>query len=101
MVAIMKFAIFSFYTFSFYVGSLYIQYQKVNKDGNLYTAQDVLTVLIALITGFLSLIAALPNIQAVQSAKIVGKTIFDVIDRVPKISGGDKQSFNLSHSIDF
>ena len=64
MVAIMKFAIFSFYTFAFYIGSLYIQHQKPNesKDGKPYTAQDVLTVLIALMTGFLSLIAALPNI---------------------------------------
>ena len=70
MVAIMKFAIFSFYTFSFYVGSVYIQKQKPNSnkgtgDDKVYNAQDVLTVIIALLTGFLSLIAALPNIQAV------------------------------------
>ena len=79
MVAIMKCAIFSFYTFAFYVGSVYIQDKKANpnNDNKPYVAQDVLTVLIALITGFLSLIAALPNIQAVQAAKQVGKGIFD------------------------
>ena len=66
MVAIMKFAIFSFYTFSFYVGSLYIQNKKINdSSGESYTAEDILTVLVALITGFISLIAALPNIQAI------------------------------------
>ena len=65
--AIMKFAIFAFYTFAFYIGSLYIQNGKTNSsnDGHLYSAVDVLTVLIALMTGFLGLLAALPSVQAV------------------------------------
>ena len=65
--AIMKFAIFAFYTFAFYIGSLYIQNGKTNSsnDDHLYSAEDVLTVLIALMTGFLSLLAALPGLQAV------------------------------------
>jgi ABC-type multidrug transport system fused ATPase/permease subunit len=45
----------------------------------------VLSVVIALITGFIGLIAALPNVQAIASAKIQGKLIFDVIDRTPLI----------------
>jgi len=86
MVAIMKFAIFSFYTFAFYVGSLYIEGQKHNSaTGQPYTSQDVLAVLIALITGFLSLLAALPHIQGIQAAKMAGRIIFDVIDRQPKV----------------
>ena len=68
MMAIMKFAIFSFYTFSFYVGSLYIKNETPNPSNSdqinnpNYTAENVLTVVVALITGFISLIAALPNI---------------------------------------
>ena len=50
-----------------------------------YDSKTVLTVLIALITGFLSLIAALPHIQGIQAAKLAGKTIFNVIDRNPLI----------------
>ena len=86
MVAIMKLAIFSFYTFAFYVGSIFIE-NGVIKPGTdqPYTSQDVLTVLIALITGFLSLIAALPHIQGIQAAKMAGSVIFNVIDRKPKI----------------
>ena len=63
MVAIMKFAIFSFYTFSFYIGSLFVENKRINSANNLpYDSKTVLTVLMALITGFLSLIAALPHI---------------------------------------
>ena len=110
MVAIMKAAIFSFYTFAFYLGSVYIQEQKPNSsrstpghDDQPYTAQDVLTVLIALITGFLSLIAALPNIQAVQAARLVGRGIFDVIDRVPRVrdAPGATSHFQLARAIEF
>lgn len=105
MVAIMKCAIFSFYTFSFYVGSYFIlnEYRNSTNGGELYTAQDVLTVLIALITGFLSLIAALPNIQAVMAAKQVGGEIFSVIDRVPVIRDmpGAQSHYTLEDKIVF
>ena len=57
----------------------------------------------ALITGFISLIAALPNIQALQSAKVVGKIIFDVIDREPKIKDYEIaiSDFKLNKYIEF
>lgn len=51
--------------------------------------RDVVTVVIALITGFVGLIGALPNIQAVVAAKTVGSKIFEVIDREPAI-GNEK-----------
>ena len=54
-----------------------------SRSGVAYTGGDVLAVIIALITGFMTLIAALPSIQAVMAAKIVGGLIFSVIDRVP------------------
>ena len=41
--------------------------------------------LIALITGFVGLIAALPNVQSLVAAKTLGVLIFDVIERVPEI----------------
>ena len=36
-------------------------------------------------TGMMQLFGLTPNIQALIKAKVVGKTIFDVIDRVPEI----------------
>ena len=63
MVGIMKFAIFVFYAYSFYVGSFFVLNEKTNSmTDKAYTQKDVLSVLIALITGFVGLIAALPNI---------------------------------------
>ena len=86
MMGIMKFAIFGFYAYSFYVGSYYIQNGVYNsKTGKIYDQKDVLSVLIALITGFVGLIAALPNVQSLMAAKTLGVLIFDVIDRVPEI----------------
>ena len=63
MVGIMKFAIFGFYAYSLYIGSLYVGEKTINsKTGEPYNQKDVLSVVIALITGFVGLIAALPNV---------------------------------------
>ena len=78
MVGIMKFTIFFFYTFAMFWGSRYIY-----RFG--YTQREVLIVLIALITGFVQLISSLPNIQAIMALKVMGKIIFNVIERKPKI----------------
>jgi ABC-type multidrug transport system fused ATPase/permease subunit len=60
---------------------------------------------IALITGFIGLIAALPNIQVISSARVQGKLIFDVIDRVPTVQSDQSSSpsarLNLHESISF
>ena len=64
-----------------------------------------MTVVIALITGFVGLIGALPNIQSIVAAKTVGAMIFDVIDREPEITNDrDCDSgigFVLNKSINF
>ena len=67
---VMKFAIFGFYVYSFYLGSIYIENKTINsKTGEPYDQKDVLSVLIALITGFVGLIAALPNVQSLMAQK--------------------------------
>lgn len=87
MVGIMKFSIFFFYAYSMFFGSVFILRTDIINDatGESYTMKDVISVLIALITGFVGLIAALPNIQAIVAAKTLGRLIFDVIDRVPEV----------------
>ena len=63
MVGIMKFAIYGFYVFAFYIGSIYIENETINsRTGLPYNQKDVLSVLIALFTGFVGRIAALPNV---------------------------------------
>ena len=86
MVGIMKFAIFAFYAYSFFIGSIFVENGTKNtKTGEPYNQKDVLSVLIALITGFVGLIAALPNVQSLVAAKTLGRLIFDVIERQPEI----------------
>lgn len=86
MCGLIKFAIFGFYVYSLYIGSYFIENQKMNsKTGAPYNQKDILSVVIALITGFVGVIAALPNIQSLVQAKTFGKLVFDVIDREPEI----------------
>lgn len=84
MVGVLKFFIFSFYAFSLALGSLFIQKQVRNYlYDNVYDGKTVFQTLIALITGFVALLSALPNIQAIVACKTLGVLIFDVIERVP------------------
>ena len=63
MVAMMKASVFLFYTFAFFIGSLLIEHGTTNSMTNdKYKTSEILSVIIALITGFMTLIAALPNI---------------------------------------
>ena len=87
MVALMKLSVFLYYTYAFFIGSIFVQHRTINgRSGKPYNSEDVLSVLIAFITGFVTLIAALPNIQAIMASKVAGKIIFDVIDREPLIT---------------
>lgn len=58
---------------------------------------------IALITGFVCLISALPNVQAIVAAKTLGAMIFDVIERDPKVKNKENPSrnMNLNEEISF
>ena len=63
MVGLMKFSIFFFYSYSMYLGSFFIVSEKENgATGAAYNMKDILSCLIALITGFVGLVGALPNI---------------------------------------
>lgn len=63
MVAMMKTSCFFFYTYAFLIGSYFVQYKVENSiTGEVYTGGDILAVLIALMSGFTTMVAALPNI---------------------------------------
>lgn len=65
-------------------------------DGNVYTFKTVIQTVIALITGFVCLISALPNVQAIVSSKTLGYLIFEVIERVPQIKNCNNPSSRIS-----
>jgi len=62
-----------------------------------------LSSIIALITGIVAIIAALPNIQAIMQAKTLGTFIFEVIDRVPIVNDDENalEEFDLKNEINF
>jgi len=103
MQASIKTAIFMYYTYTFFLGGLFVVNQKEKGNGDVYVAEDVIAVLIAFITGFISLVAALPSVQALMAAKVAAKSVFKVIDREPRISNSEVplSSVTLKEAIKF
>ncbi|CDW73063.1 abc transporter [Stylonychia lemnae] len=82
-IGLLKFFIFGFYAFDSYLGTVYIEHKLYNaSSGHDYTTGDIISVIMSFIfsTGMLFNIS--PNIQGIIKAKLVGKQIFDVIDKV-------------------
>jgi ABC-type multidrug transport system fused ATPase/permease subunit len=100
---LIRFMIFSFYVYAFWIGTVFIKNEIKNFDGKPYTTGTILTVLMALITGIITVMSLTPNIQAVFRAKVVGKAIYDVIDREPAIRDSEKclKNFDLNTGIYF
>ena len=58
-----KFSLFFFYTYSLFIGSVLIDNEVMNSaTGKVYDGQVVIQTIIALMTGFVGLLAALPNV---------------------------------------
>ena len=63
MVGVMKAAVFLFYTYALIIGSVFVEKRVINSvTDEPYKGGEILSVIIALITGFMTLIASLPNI---------------------------------------
>lgn len=58
-----KFSLFFFYSYSLFIGSVLIDKKVYNSSAEReYDGQTVIQTIIALMTGFVGLLAALPNI---------------------------------------
>ena len=68
-----------------------------------YNTGELLSVLVSFMMGMMMIFGLTPNMQALIKAKVVGHTIFDVIDRVPEIKDHDKcvNDFNIREYIRF
>jgi len=104
MIGVFRLAIFGFYCFSFWIATVYIDQKMVNPNtGSLYTVGDLLSVLVSLMTGMTMVFGLNPNVQALVRAKVVGRMVFEVIDRKALISDNEVsiKSFNISDKIRF
>jgi ATP-binding cassette, subfamily B (MDR/TAP), member 1 len=104
-VGLFKFFIFGYYVYSFYLATIYIEkgYTNPSNDYIKYDTGKLLSVLVSFMTGMMMIFGLTPNIQALMQAKVVGKSIFDVIDRVPLIKDHENcaTSFEVRTSINF
>lgn len=63
MLGVFRLMIFGFYTFAFYVGSRLIQHQRYNpRSHSVYDAGLILTVVFAMLMGFVMLASLSPSI---------------------------------------
>lgn len=97
--------IFGYYCYSFYIASIFIEKGKENPSNNYkrYDTGQLQAVLVSFMMGMMMLFGLTPNIQALVKAKVVGHTIFDVLERVPAIKDHAKcvDNFEIGHSIKF
>lgn len=102
---IFRMMIFGYYCYSFFLATIFIEKGRLNPSNNYekYNTGQLLAVLIAFMTGMMMLFGIAPNMQALIKAKVVGHTIFDVIDRVPLIKDHEKSvnSFEVTREIKF
>lgn len=91
MIGVFKGVIFGYYVYSFYIATIYIQ-KKYTNPSNFYATYDtgqLLSVMVSFMTGMMMIFGLSPSVQALVKAKIAGKQIFDVIDRVPTIKDNE------------
>jgi ABC-type multidrug transport system fused ATPase/permease subunit len=107
-VGFFRFSIFAFYMYACWVGSVLLKNHRINeRTHELYEAGNILAIIFAFKTGLLLLLTLSPNLQAVVKARVVGKMVFDVIDRVPEIRDKEENitintgSFELETGIHF
>jgi hypothetical protein len=75
--AFFGFFIFGFYSFALLLATLFVENEVINSlTGEIYTTGDLLTVIVATITGLITSIGVIPNIQYFTKAKVVGALIF-------------------------
>jgi hypothetical protein len=81
---------------------IYNHYYNVGKE-KLYDSGTVLIVGFSVTTGLVNMLSLNPNIRAINEAKVIGKTIFDVVDRNPRIADVPNavDSFSVNKGIFF
>eukprot|EP00350_Pseudokeronopsis_sp_OXSARD2_P006688 CAMPEP_0170565664 /NCGR_PEP_ID=MMETSP0211-20121228/79335_1 /TAXON_ID=311385 /ORGANISM="Pseudokeronopsis sp., Strain OXSARD2" /LENGTH=380 /DNA_ID=CAMNT_0010886607 /DNA_START=784 /DNA_END=1926 /DNA_ORIENTATION=- len=97
--------IFSFFSYAFWIGSVLIRDERINPvSDETYNAKSLLTILVGILLSLTNLVSLSPNVSALLKSLVVGKKIFDVIDRVPEIKDESNDAltqFALNRGIEF
>ncbi len=93
-----------FYAYSYWVGAKFILEGRINEAKHeIYKAGDIATITLSLVVGMMSLMSLSPNLQQMSKSLVVGKKVFEVIDREPEIKDHSKCSneYQLKKGIKF
>ena len=81
------FFMFGFFLYSYYAGSLLIKDERINPaTDEVYSAVEIISVSQATMMSFMTFGSVFPVVPAIIKALIVGKKVFDVIERKPLIA---------------
>lgn len=104
LIGMVRFLLLGFYSYAFWIGTVYVRKNYYNEvKGTNFNSGTILTVIITNAIGLINLLSLNPNIRAINEAKVVGKTIFDVVDRVPLIADHNNcvDDFTVTKAITF
>ena len=100
--------IFGFFLYAFYIATIFVEKGLINpQSGEVYTIQEIVAVNQAMIMAMMQLLSILPNVTNVAKAQIVGKKVFDILERLPEIrnnAAGEKSkatNIALKDTIEF
>mmetsp|Transcript_44011 Transcript_44011/g.42594 ORF Transcript_44011/g.42594 Transcript_44011/m.42594 type:complete len:119 (+) Transcript_44011:791-1147(+) len=101
----MSMMLFSFFSYAFWIGSVLIRDERINPvSDEAYNVKSLLTILVGILLSLTNLVSLSPNVSALLKSLVVGKKIFDVIDRVPEIKDESNDAltqFALNRGIEF
>ena len=84
-----RFMIFGFFLYSYYIATVFVQKQVLNPQTQTpYTVSEIVAVSQAMIMSMMQILGILPNVTAVAKAGVMGKKVFDIIERQPLIQDG-------------
>jgi len=77
---------FGFFVYTFYVATLLVENKVDNPNtGEPYTIVEIVAITQSMIMAITQLLACIPNISNISKAQVVGKKVFDIIERQPQI----------------
>ena len=97
---------FGFFVYSFYVAGILVENQVENPNtGEPYTIVEIVAITQSMIMAITQVLAVLPNITNISKAQVVGKKVFEVIERKPLVSdlkdGSSPSEISLKRNISF
>jgi len=73
---------FGFFLYTFWVAFIFVQNKKINpKTGNEYKIDEIIAINQGILMGMMQFMVILPNLQTLSKAGVVGKKVFDIIER--------------------